>query len=67
MAIGKFMKAGPEPWRNPGDGEALPGGILTEWAGIGLLVLLFASVLAGIWMVLVQGVPLPLDAICLRG
>jgi hypothetical protein len=30
-------------------------------------VVLFASVLSGIWMVLVHGVPLPPGAICLRG
>ncbi|MCH7896284.1 MAG: hypothetical protein V3R69_08100 [candidate division NC10 bacterium] len=40
---------------------------LTEWVGIGFFVLLFAWVLAGIWMVLVHGVLLPPEAICLRG
>lgn len=40
---------------------------LTEWVGIGLLVVLFGAVLAGIWLVLVHGVPFPLEAICLRG
>ncbi len=40
---------------------------LMEWVAIGLFAVLLASVLAGIWMVLVHGVPLPPEAICLRG
>ncbi|MEE9137795.1 MAG: hypothetical protein V3V07_04525 [candidate division NC10 bacterium] len=69
MAIATLMKAGTEAWRNPGETGAIPGAVssLTEWVVIGLLVVLFASVLAGIWMVLVHGVPLPPGAICLRG
>ncbi|MBW8058063.1 MAG: hypothetical protein FVQ86_08600 [candidate division NC10 bacterium] len=50
-------------------GGEIPGTVspLTEWVGIGFFVLLFAWVLAGIWMVLVHGVLLPPEAICLRG
>jgi hypothetical protein len=59
MAIATLMKAGTEAWRNPGETGAIPGAVssLTEWVVIGLLVVLFASVLSGIWMVLVHGVP----------
>lgn len=67
MAKVTQMKAGLEAWRTPEEGEAIPGAVLTEWVGIGLLVLLFATVLAGIWMALVHGMVLPSEAICLRG
>lgn len=51
------------------EGEAIPGAVssLTDWVGIGLFVVLLAWVLAGIWMFLVHGMPLPLENICLRG
>lgn len=53
----------------PEPGEVIPGAVspLVERMGIGLFAVLGAGVLTGIWMVLVHGVPLPLEAICLRG
>ena len=55
--------------RLPEQDEMIPESFssLTEWVGIGFFVLLFAWVLAGIMMVLVHGVLLPPEAICLRG
>jgi hypothetical protein len=49
--------------------DALPSVVspLIERVGIGVFALLLGFVLVGLWMVFVQGVPLPLEAICLRG
>ena len=55
--------------RPPEQGTAVPGAFspLTEWMGMGVVLALLAWALIGIWMVLAHGVPLPLEAICLRG
>lgn len=41
--------------------------LLTDWMGIAIVLALLVWGLVRIWMLLVYGVPLPLEAICLRG